>query len=108
MAKYGKRFYTNLVEHYLRMGVRYETVQGDAPRQWHEFTTNWIDKLYENDRNFIEFVFSRMSPTTNYGLTDFPSSDSFEEKQARLYKLEQKFAVDAELISESQANYLPY
>lgn len=64
--------------------------------------------LYENDRNFIEFVFSRMSPTTNYGLADFPSSESFEEKQTRLYKLEQKFAVDAELISEPQATYLPY
>lgn len=107
MARYSRRFYTNLIEHFLRMGVRYESVQGDAPKQWHEFTTNWIDKLYEDDRNLIEFIFSRMSPTTNYGLSNFPSSESFEEKQTRLYKLEQKFAIDAELISEPPVAYLP-
>lgn len=77
-------------------------------KKWYKFTTYWINRLSDEDREFIEFVFSRMSPTTNYGLADFPSSESFEEKQTRLYKLEQKFAVDAELISEPQATYLPY
>lgn len=103
---YFRQFYTFTVEYYLRAVIR--KYSKDVPKKWHEFTTNWINRLSDEDREFIEFVFSRMSPTTNYGLADFPSSESFEEKQTRLYKLEQKFAVDAELISEPQATYLPY
>ena len=107
MARYGRHFYTELVEHYFRMAVRYKDVQGDEVKKWHKFTTNWIDKLYENDRNLIEFVFSYTFPNTNMGLTDFPSSESFEEKRNRLYELETKFAVGAGLISEkNHKNYL--
>lgn len=103
---YFRQFYTFTVEYYLRAVIR--KYSKDVPKKWYKFTTYWINRLSDEDREFIEFVFSRMSPTTNYGLADFPSSESFEEKQTRLYKLEQKFAVDAELISEPQATYLPY
>lgn len=108
MARYGKRFYTNLVEHFFRMGVRYESVQGDAPRQWHKFITKWIDKLYEDDRNLIEFVFSYMFQNTDSGLANYPSSENFDEKRNRLRQLETKFAIESGLIAETDEKDLQY
>lgn len=102
MARYGNRFYTALVEHYFRMGVRYESVQGEAAKKWHSFITDWISELHEEDRNFIRFVFSRTSPNTDIGLVDFPGVKSFIEKRNWLDRLVTQFAVDAELISETQ------
>lgn len=38
-------FYTDLVEHYFRMAVRYETVSKASSQHWFDTTKNWIDKL---------------------------------------------------------------
>ena len=97
-------FYTNLVEHYFRMGVRYDEVKGIVAKQWLDFTKDWIDKLYEDDREFIEFVFSYQFRTTEDGLAKYPSSETTEMKRLRLAKLGKRFAVDAELISKIEAD----
>jgi len=97
-------FYTELVQHYFRMGVRHDEVQGIVAKRWLYFIKNWIDKLCEDDKKFIEFVFSCQFKQTEDGLAMFPGSDTLETRQLRLAKLEKRFAVDAGLISQADAD----
>ncbi len=38
-------FYTDLVEHYFRMAVRYKTVSKASSQHWFDITTDWINEL---------------------------------------------------------------
>lgn len=42
-------FYTELVEHYLRMAVRYKTVSKASSQHWFTITRDWIAGLSEKD-----------------------------------------------------------
>lgn len=108
MWRHGRKFYTEVVEHFLRMGVRCDSVEGEVQRKWHKFTTYWIDILSDEDKKFIKFVFSYIFRNTDSGLNDFPSSESLTAKRKRLDRLEMKFAIDAELIPERSNSDLQY
>ena len=43
-------FYTELVEHYLRMAVRYKTVSKASSQHWFTITRDWIAGLSEKDK----------------------------------------------------------
>lgn len=50
-------FYTNVVEHFFRMGVRYDEVKGVVDKQWLDFTKNWIDSSVCQTRNICQAPF---------------------------------------------------
>lgn len=54
-----KTFYTDLVEHYLRMAVRYRTVSKSSSQKWFDITKNWIKTLSDEDKKLIMFVFDK-------------------------------------------------
>lgn len=92
-------FYTELVEHYMRMAVRYKTVSKASSQYWFTLTNNWIDSLCKDDKEFVCFIFSSQFYNTFEGLYCFPSKDDMELKRKRLAVLEKRFAIDAGLIS---------
>ena len=96
-----RQFYTTLCEHYLRMAVRYETVSKASSQYWFALTKEWISSLSEEDKQFINFVFSRQFYNTSEGLYCFKSTDDMELKRMRLAVLEKRFAIYAGLISEN-------
>lgn len=93
-------FYTDLVEHYFRMAVRYETVSKASSQHWFDITKNWIDKLSAEDNHFIRFIFDKQFFSTAEGLYCYQSSDDMYIKRIRLAELEKKFALECGLISE--------
>lgn len=100
----SKPFYAELVEHYFRMSVRYPTAPSrmeDAKLFWYDFTTFWIEGLSKEDKEFIRFVFKRLFISTDDGLYHYKSDCEMSAKRKRLWELENKFAVDAELIGVS-------
>ena len=114
-----KRFYTELVEHYLRMGVRYERVQGDTTKEWFRFTKSWLDSQTEEDKDFLTFIFGRDYHNPVEGMYCYRRTEEERAQRAeqwrtkpvycktlmseykhKLYELERRFAIDSELISE--------
>lgn len=93
-------FYTELVEHYLRMAVRYKTVSKASSQYWFDITKDWIGKLSDKDKQFIRFVFDKRFYSTVEGLQCFDTAKDLYLKRAWLAELEKKFALEAGLISE--------
>ena len=104
---YFRQYYTSIVEQYIRAVVR-KYRKGAIPQEWYKFTTHWIEKLSDEDKKFIQFVFSYIFRDTDSGLNDFPSSESLTAKRKRLDRLEMKFAIDADLIPERSNSDLQY
>lgn len=96
----SKPFYAELVEHYFRMAVRYSIVPDGVQLHWFDFTTFWIEGLPKEDKEFIHFVFKRQFINTNDGLYHFKCDYGLSIKRERLWELEKRFAVDAELVGE--------
>ena len=93
-------FYTELVEHYLRMAVRYKTVSKSSSQYWCDKTQNWISQLSEKDNEFIRFVFDKQFFNTSEGLYCYQCADDMYTKRIRLAELEKNFAIKCGLISE--------
>lgn len=94
-----KQYFTELVEHYFRMAVRYDKIRG-APvvQTWFDFTRMWIDLQSEKDKEFIRFVFDYRYRTASEGLYAFPSNDSFDLKRKRLAAIEREYAIAGDLV----------
>lgn len=93
-------FYTELVEHYLRMAVRYKTVSNASSQHWFDITKDWIDRLSDEDKQFIRFVFDKRFYRTIEGLCCFDNNRDLYFKRVWLAELEKKFALEAGFISE--------
>ena len=91
-------FYTELVEHYLRMAVRYETVSKASSQHWFDITKDWIANLSDKDKQFIRFVFDRQFYSTAEGLYCYQCKDDMYVKRIRLSELEKDFALKSGLI----------
>lgn len=96
-------YYTPVVEHFLRMAVRYDRVS-NAPRDWFRFAKYWIDTQSESDREFIKFVFSYKFFETIEGLNCYESNTPLFSKRQRLAALEKQFTIDGGLIDENENN----
>ena len=94
-------FYTELVEHYLRMAVRYETVSKASSQHWFDITKDWIANLSDKDKQFIRFVFDEKFYNTTEGLACFEPSEDYDVKRKRLYDIERRFAIDGGLIDDT-------
>lgn len=92
--------YTALVELYLRATVRkWATI----PNEWYNFTLMWLEFLPDEDRKFLEFVFSEDFYYSADGVACYQSeTESHFEKRERLHRLERKFAIDGGLIIERE------
>lgn len=97
-----KRFYTDIVEHYLRMAVRHHFVKGSVPQEWHSITTKWIEGLSEEDREFIRFVFDRKHYNSFEGCSCFQNGEVYDFKLNKLALLEKQFAIDTGLYFEPE------
>ncbi len=91
-------FYTELVEHYLRMAVRYNVVSKASSQEWFDTTKEWIDSLSDNDREFIRFVFDKQFFSTAEGLYCYQRNENMYVKRSRLAELEKAFALKSGLI----------
>lgn len=99
-----RQYYTELVEHYFRMAVRYNNVTRDTPQNWYDFTVFWIEGLSDNDKKFIQFVFGKQFFATDEGLYCFQSDEIMYTKRTRLALLEKEFAIASGLIMEDTEN----
>ena len=100
MAKiYFRQYYTTLVEQYLRAVVR--KYHKAIPSEWHKFTTYWIERLSDKDREFIEFVFRSDHYNSYVGVSCYPSDDFIINYQW-LYELERQYAIDAGFIGREE------
>ncbi len=93
-------FYTDLVEHYFRMAVRYKTVSKASSQHWFDITTDWINELSDEDKQFIRFVFDKQFFSTAEGLYCYQCKDDMFLKRVRLAELEKDFALKCGLIGE--------
>ena len=93
-------FYTELVEHYLRMSVRFETVSRASSQHWFDITKGWINRLSDEDKQFIRFVFDKQFFSTAEGLYCYQCKDNMFLKRVRLAELEKDFALKCGLIGE--------
>lgn len=93
-------FYTDLVEHYFRMVVRYKTVSKTSSQHWFDITTDWINELSDEDKQFIRFVFDKQFYSTSEGLYCYQSKDDMYVKRIRLAELEKDFALKSGLIDD--------
>ena len=80
------------------MAVRYIDVTEKTSHAWFDFSRNWIDRLPEEDKKFIKFVFAYQFRDTNTGLYAFKCNVAMPEKRIRLAGLEKQFAMDSGLI----------
>lgn len=95
---YYREHYTELVEHFFRMAVRYSSVDKQTPSDWFKFTQMWIDMQSEEDKVFIRFVFDYQFYKTSDGLYRYKCNSTMREKRERLSAIEKRFAVDGGLI----------
>lgn len=95
---YFRQYYTPLVEEYLRTVVRKRKLNF-IPIKWRKFTTNWIEHLSDEDRNFIKFVFHADHYNSYVGVLSYCPQEQFLLKYRRLYDLERQFAIDAGLLT---------
>lgn len=93
-------FYTDLVEHYFRMAVRYKTVSKASSQHWFDITTDWINELSDEDKQFIRFVFDKQFYSTSEGLYCYQGMSDMYAKRIRLAELEKDFALVGGLIGE--------
>lgn len=93
-------YYTQLVEHYLRMAVRYEKVSKDTPQDWFHFTKAWIEMQSKDDKELICFVFGKQFFNTIEGLYCYERETPMYKKRERLAVLERQFAIDGGLIGD--------
>ena len=89
-------FYTELVEHYLRMAVRYEVVSKASSQRWFDITKDWIANLSDKDKEFIRFVFDKQFFSTAEGLYCYQCKDNMFLKRVRLAELEKDFGLIGE------------
>ena len=99
-------FYTELVEHYLRMAVRYETVSKSS-QYWFDITKDWIANLSDKDKEFIRFVFDKQFLSTAEGLRCYQCNDGMRVKRIRLTELEKDFASECGLIVKDDTGDTP-
>lgn len=97
-------FYTELVEHYLRMVVRYKTVSKASSQHWFNITNDWINQLSDEDKQFIRFVFDKQFFNTSEGLYCYQCKDDMYAKRIRLAELEKKFAIKCGIIDEQETD----
>lgn len=98
-----KYYWTDLVETWLRAVVR--GWFNFLPSEWYGFTKYWIETLPEEDRVFIQFVFSEEYYYTSDGVACYPSdTKNHFAKREWLHTLEKKFAIDAGLILDWHSN----
>lgn len=83
-----RNYYTELVEHYFRMAVRYNNVAKDTSQKWYDFTVFWIEGLSDEDKKFIQFVFGKQFFATSEGLYCYKSDEIMYSKRERLALLE--------------------
>lgn len=94
-----KWFYTELVEAFMRAVVRNRKKY--LTTEWWEFTVNWIENLSEEDRDFIQFVFSEEYYYSSDGVACYSSDKkTYFSKREWLFSIEKKFAIDAGLIAD--------
>lgn len=94
-----KWFYTELVEAFMRAVVRNRKKY--LTTEWWEFTVNWVENLSEEDRDFIQFVFSEEYYYSSDGVACYSSDKkTYFSKREWLFSLEKKFAIDAGLIAD--------
>lgn len=93
-------FYTELVEHYLRMAVRFETVSRASSQHWFDITKGWINRLSDEDKQFIRFVFDEQFYSTSEGLYCYQGMSDMYAKRIHLAELEKDFALISGLIGE--------
>ena len=91
-------FYTDLIEHYFRMAVRYKTVSKASSQLWFDITKDWIANLSDKDKEFIRFVFDKQFFSTAEGLYCYQCKDDMFLKRVRLAELEKDFALKSGLI----------
>lgn len=95
---YFRQYYTPLVEEYLRTVVRKRKLNS-IPIKWRKFTTNWIERLSDEDRKFIKFVFRADHYNSYVGVLSYSPQEQFLLKYRYLYDLERQFAIDAGLLT---------
>ena len=97
-----KWYYTSLVEHFMRLAVRYREATSPTSQHWLSFTQSWIKEQSAEDRNFIHFVFAYRFRNTEDGLRQFACKEPmpFLVKREWLARLEKQFALDAGLYEE--------
>lgn len=104
-----KSFYTELVEHYFRMAVRFVSVT--KSQKWFEFTKAWLEKQSPDDKELLYFVFNRRFNRTMDGVNAYSDRRNSTMKRtleysnpylvfSRLRDLEKEFAIEADLIGE--------
>ncbi len=100
MAKNNFRdYYTDLVEHYFRMAVRYEAISDRSKKhQIFLFTKRWLARLPEEEQQFVNTVFGNELFNTIEGIKNYHSALSLIEKRTLLAEIERKYAIDMKLI----------
>ena len=96
-------YYTQLVEHYFRMTVRYEKVNKGPPQDWFHFAKAWIERQSKDDKELIYFVFGKQFFNTIEGPYCYKRDTPMFKKRERLAVLERQFAIDGGLIGEENS-----
>lgn len=97
-----KWYYTDLVEHFLRMAVRYNVVSNPRSQQWIDDTKQWLKTLPGEDKAFIQYVFDKQFFKTSNGLYAVNPSESMLSKRRRLEELERDFAIKTGIIGANE------
>lgn len=97
----NKRFYTELVEHYFRLGVRHtEEELSGVSRKWHYTFYQWLSTRSKEDREFITTVFAKgNSSNVAVAIKKAPDIKGMA-KLDYLNMLECDFALYGELLSK--------
>ncbi|MFV0351837.1 MAG: hypothetical protein ACK5JF_05950 [Oscillospiraceae bacterium] len=97
-----KWYFTAVVEHFMRLAVRYREATSPTSQRWLSFTQNWIEGQSAEDGDFIRFVFAYRFRSTIDGLNAFVCEEPvpLQAKRERLARLEKQFALDAGLCGE--------
>lgn len=85
-------YYQTLVEHFFRLGTRYERAGNPVQQGWIDKVRRWLTILPESDRRLILDTFGKKGERqTHAKLNDF-------RKRKRLETLEKSFAIWADLL----------
>ncbi len=97
-----KWYFTAVVEHFMRLAVRYREATSPTSQHWLSFAQNWIERQSAEDMDFIRFVFAYQFRNTEDGLRQFVCKEPmpFLVKREWLARLEKQFAIDAGLYEE--------
>lgn len=85
-------YYQSIVETFLRSTIRNES--GYIPDNWLEFTTEWLEKQSEEDRELLEYLFNKNFYSYEQAIRNLSDRkyDDFKNVKNRLFKLEKDFA----------------